>query len=286
MAFVTTAGFEDTIEIGRQNRPQALRSDLRARAAAGGTQYALRRSPSGSRRGQRSCRSPRAKISRCWLAMSTPAARSRSRSRRCSPSPILRMSAPSAACWRSSGCRSRCRISFCRNSANTSAPALSSSTPTCSRSCRVTCSNWTCASDRRGEQSQSFACVRDAIERRHHLAGSRLAPAGTNGPVGTRGRSCRRGGDGPPQRFRAHHHLRHGRHVDRRRAGRWRAQGRRTKRRLPACRCAYPCSTFTPSAPVEARWHASMPAERCVSDRNPRVLIPAQSAMDADFSRP
>ena len=54
-----------------------------------------------------------------------------------------------------------------------------------------------------------------------------------------------------------------------------------TKPKSPACRCACPCSTFTPSAPVAARWRASMPAERCASDLNPPAPIPARSAMGA-----
>ena len=113
--------------------PQALRPHLRARAAAGGTQYALRRARTRRARRRAFCRSPRAKISRCWRATFTPAARNPSPSPRSSPSPIRKTSAPSAACSRNSGCRSRCRTSSCRSSASTNAPAPSSSTPTFSR---------------------------------------------------------------------------------------------------------------------------------------------------------
>ena len=53
-----------------------------------------------------------------------------------------------------------------------------------------------------------------------------------SGPAGGSGR---RGGDGPTERLRAHRYLRYGRHVDRRRPGRWRTESDQRSRH---CRTA------------------------------------------------
>jgi hypothetical protein len=81
-----------------------------------------------------------------------------------------------------------------------------------------------CACPTEWEQSQGLARLRHAVERRDHFAGSRLAPAGANCLVGTGGRSCGRGGDGPARRLRVHHHLRHGWNLYRCRPDRRRAK--------------------------------------------------------------
>ena len=85
--------------------------------------------------------------------------------------------------------------------------------------------------------------------------------------------------------FERAHLIRYGRHIDRRRAGRPRSRPAANPRSR-ACRLAYPCSTFTPSAPAEARSPASTQPARCASGRNPPAPIPAPSATVAARSPP
>ena len=90
-----------------RNRPpepsQALRSDVRARAAAGGTQRCDSACPNALGRMASCCTSRRAKTCACSPATFTAAAPKRLPSPRCSRSPIRRTSKPSGACWKSLG---------------------------------------------------------------------------------------------------------------------------------------------------------------------------------------
>ena len=136
VAFVTTAGFRRH----HRNRPpesaQALRPDVRARAAAGRARHALRRSRSGSLPTARFCSGHRRTIFACSLATFMPAAPKPSPSQRYSPLPIQKRTRhrPRAGRTRTAACR--CRISSCPSFASTNAPAQWWSTLTCNRSCR------------------------------------------------------------------------------------------------------------------------------------------------------
>ena len=92
----------------------------------------------------------------------------------------------------------------------------------------------------------------------------------------------RRGRRHPPGRalgLRRPHHLRHGRHLDRRLPGAGRPARRSPRKaRSTACRSARRCSTSSRSAPAAARSPGSTTAACCASARKAPAPIPAPPA--------
>ena len=214
VAFVTTAGFEDTIAIGRQTRsrlydwfapvpeclvPRELRFGVPERVSAEGE---ILRSPTDEELDDRwSSRCARAARKR---SPSLCSSRLRGRRQRCA--------------WKRrcvvSACRFRARIAFCLSFANMSGPRRRSSTPILRLGCR---SYLTHLEQRVSEPARhpGRARGRDAVLGRDHPGAACGPRAGAHSLVRTGGRRDRRVPSGALGRLRAHHWIRHGRHLDR-----------------------------------------------------------------------
>ena len=251
VALVTTAGFEDVLEIGRQARPRlyALHPVLPAPLVDAALRFgvderlAARRQRAARADGGGAGGAARARGARRWPS----AACARSRCACCTPTPTPRTSARWPRRWRRSGCRSRARRRCCRCRASTSARRRRSSTPTCGRWWRRISRGSTSCAARRG-----CACWRrTAAPCRRRTRRRRPARTLLSGPAaGVVGALAVARAAGVADAIT----LRHGRHLDRRGAHRRRARWRSpTRRRSPAACCSCRCWRSTPSAPAAAR---------------------------------
>ena len=274
-ALVTTEGFRDVIEIGRQDRPSLYDlAERRPEPLVPRELRFMRAGADGARRRARAARRGQPE------GGGRRAARGGGRGRR--GLPAVRVPAPRARAARSARRSARrCPTSHVSLSSEvlpefreyerfSTTVADAYLGPRLARLPRA-------AGARRGRGGRArrrWSCSPPAAwstsrRRRPTAAGVRALRAGR--------RRGRRGARRARERLRGRADLRHGRHQHRRRAGASAARRRRRRSRSsPACRSSCRWSTCTRSAPAAARSPGPTRAARCASGRARRAPTPAR----------
>ena len=289
VAFVTTAGFEDTLAIARQARPNLYDWNQHRPAPITDLCFGVpeRIGPDGS-----VLLAP----TNPTLDRTPPSRSATSNAESIAVSLLFSFANPAheqadrQAHSTLSACPSRSRTRSSPNFANTNAAAPSRSMPISRRACRATFSPL-----ERGLAKRSATTQHHAVLRRHSLRCIRRARTRAHHPLRPRWRSHRRAQRRPHRRHRSHPHLRHGWHFDRRRSSRLPAQAtsrgatRTTdtaKARSQDSPSASPCSTSTPPAQAAAHSRGWTPPARFRSVRSPPEPIPAPPATAAANTPP
>ena len=269
VAFVTTAGFEDTIAIGRQTRSQLYDWFAPCRYAWYPARTALRRAGTRERR-RRNPPLAHRRRAEPWSNRCAPAARGR----RHLAAVFLCESRDGAARGSGFGLPRNSHLHFAPHSARVSRIRARHRRPSSTRisrpGCRATCCIWSSASPRNTAAAAWTSCSLQAASSPARL---RSAGAGAHRAVRARRRRDRRLPGGALGGLRAHHRIRHGRHLDRclprgpmrrarsctreshrRRRAHQRAHAghshRRRGRRIDcALRCAAACCAWAPNPP-------------------------------------
>ena len=264
VGLITTRGFRDVLELGRRTRPTPYGLNGRFVPLIQRASAARGRRAHGRRRRACSCRSTRPQVA----AAATQLIDARRGERRHPLPAHLRQPGARAARRRD---RARALAEPLRDaratpsspsSASTSAARRPRSTPRCSRCSTATSSG--CRSELAGARLRARAAGH-AGQRRHGVGAHRRRARGRDRDVGPGLGRDRRGGDGdaggPSPAIRQRRHLRHGRHLDRRRADPRTACRRSRATSSSSTRCRSTCrwSTCTRSAPAAARSPRSTP---------------------------
>ncbi len=203
----------------------ALRPCVSTHTSAGGTRNEVRRARARELRWRSPATALAGRTCGCWHAMSMPVARNRLRSRRCSPLPIPDNERAIGRVLEELGLPlslSHLMLPEFREYERASTVVVNAYLQPVMQSylqrldTRMRQRGWEGAKASRVFVMQSSGGI-TSLE-------SACAPAGANGSVRPGRRSGRGCGDGQAQRFRAGDHIRHGRNLNRRRPGEWRAQ--------------------------------------------------------------